>query len=709
MNELYLDFGDDHQRAMLFIAGAEHHRATLENLLQNFPKTRSEAAIEADSLALPLTDFSIASCNLGDDGITIGLDGSQRVGVLDLPGEDTQIEDTPVEDTPAEKTPAEPAVVFEAVVPKADGESDMGEPPEAPAGAAEPQAPSLRLFPEELDDRDAVERVYEDHLKTIAAYLKAKLSVLVQCDKAIVAHVYPRAVELSGRVAVLDTEADPGEGAASKDAMDQIAAVASASSGLVARLGEMLLDLKDTETLILAYLDLLCAGPENSLTQESRRLAEHLFRHPKASLLAFVDPTLSLPPILASRFPIHLELAGIDRERCLTGGKTVPTLALITLASERKLCASFDPAALFKHVSGFNPVQYRDAMRFVDATAKGRVTEGELISALQTFKKGSGQDVQLPDKSFADIGGYQDLVARLQQVARLMAGERVAGIPEKLRRQLLPQGLLLHGQPGTGKTLLAKALANEMNATIQIVSGPEVMDMYVGESERKIRNLFATARRNAPSVIIFDEFDAIATQRSERPDGGNRAGNAVVAQLLTELDGFHEDLDVLVVATTNRIDIIDEALLRPSRFMPIEVPLPDAVARRAIAELHARGYHVAEHLPEDAVRLIAEYTEGLNGDEIRAVFQEAATALFLEQGKIDLPMLGSFVGRMRERREQRRRRHLGARAPSLRGDQARDSPRSEDPSSSTPATPAPAESAPTEPEPTESELTEEPP
>ena len=383
------------------------------------------------------------------------------------------------------------------------------------------------------------------------------------------------------------------------------------------------------------------------------------FPQPKASLLAFVDPSLSLPPILASRFPVHLELAGIDRMRQLPDGQSVPTLALVTLASERRRCEGFDPANLFKHVSGFNPVQYRDAMRFVDATARGKVPPGALISALQTFKKGGGQDVQLPDKTFADIGGYRNLVARLKQIAQLMAGERLAGVPEALRRQLLPQGLLLHGQPGTGKTLLAKALAKEMNATIQIVSGPEVMDMYVGESERKIRNLFSTARRNAPSVIIFDEFDAIATQRTDQPGGGNRAGNAVVAQLLTELDGFHEGSDVLVVATTNRIDIIDEALLRPSRFLPIEVPLPDQAARLAIAKLHAGNYGVDRHLPGAALRLVGEYSEGLNGDEIRAVFQEAATAHYLESRPLDLPLLGSFVGRMRERREQRRRRHLG--------------------------------------------------
>lgn len=631
MNELYFDFGAEANQAMLFIAGAGQHGATLKDLLQNFPQTRAPEALEPESLDLPLTELSISSVNLG---VTVGLDGSGRVGVLKIPARDAAVEEFPV--------------VSESPV-------------------VEKPGPLSVLFPESLSDRVAVELVYENHLKVIAAYLQAGLSVLVQCDKALVPHVYPRAVELSGRVAVLDTEADPHTEKPG-DAMGQLAAMAAGSAGLIGRLGEILVDLKETETLILAYLDLLCAGPENSLSQESRRLSEHLFRHPKASLLAFVDPTLSLPPILASRFPIQLELAGIDRERRLPDGKTVPTLALITLAREHELCQRFDPAAFFKHVSGFNPVQYRDAMRFVAATAKGAVTEAELISALQTFKKGSGQDVQLPDKCFDDIGGYQDLVARLRQIARLMAGESVARVPEALRRQLLPRGLLLHGQPGTGKTLLAKALAKEMNATIQVVSGPEVMDMYVGESERKVRNIFATARRNAPSVIIFDEFDAIATQRTEQPDGGSRAGNAVVAQLLTELDGFHEDLDVLVVATTNRIDIIDEALLRPSRFLPIEVPLPDDIARLSIARLHARGYQVEKHLPEDALRLIAEYSDGLNGDEIRAVFQEAATAYFLEQGQIDLPLLGSFVGRMRERREQRRRRHLGAR--SARGDDA---------------------------------------
>ena len=125
-----------------------------------------------------------------------------------------------------------------------------------------------------------------------------------------------------------------------------------------------------------------------------------------------------------------------------------------------------------------------------------------------------------------------------------------------------------------------------------MISGPEIMDKYVGESENKLRRIFASARRNAPAVVFFDEFDSIAAQRSNYSDGGARANNAVVAQLLTELDGFRQDQTVLVIGTTNRIDIIDEALLRPSRFRPMEIGRPDADARRRVAQIHAQSFGV---------------------------------------------------------------------------------------------------------------------
>jgi SpoVK/Ycf46/Vps4 family AAA+-type ATPase len=191
------------------------------------------------------------------------------------------------------------------------------------------------------------------------------------------------------------------------------------------------------------------------------------------------------------------------------------------------------------------------------------------------------------------------------------------------RRKLAPRGFIFHGPPGTGKTLFAKAIANAMNATIQMVSGPEIMDMWVGKSESNLRHIFSIARRNAPAVIFFDEFDSIAMQRSGAGDGASRASNAVVAQLLTELDGFHDDQDILVIGTTNRLDIIDEALVRPSRFQPVEIGLPDEQARRQIAAIHAHTFDIA--IPDPAwLDTIARHTDGFNGDEIRAIFQQVA-------------------------------------------------------------------------------------
>jgi hypothetical protein len=166
-----------------------------------------------------------------------------------------------------------------------------------------------------------------------------------------------------------------------------------------------------------------------------------------------------------------------------------------------------------------------------------------------------------------------------------------------------------------------------MNATIQMISGPEIMDKYVGQSENNLRRIFATARRNAPSVVFFDEFDSLASQRSTYADGGARANNAVVAQFLTELDGFRPDQAVLVIGTTNRIDIIDEALLRPSRLRPVEVGLPDYTARQRVAEIHAARFGV-DTLLKDLCRLASEHLAAWEADGGEAIPPAFLDALF---------------------------------------------------------------------------------
>jgi transitional endoplasmic reticulum ATPase len=267
----------------------------------------------------------------------------------------------------------------------------------------------------------------------------------------------------------------------------------------------------------------------------------------------------------------------------------------------------------------------------------------ELYRDIRAFKVQTSAKFEVPDVTFNDIGGYDQVKDELIRAIRLMAG--AFNLPrEELRRELIPRGFLFWGPPGTGKTLFAKAIANQLNATIQVVSGPEVTDMYVGESERKVRELFAEARRNAPAVLVFDEFDAIATKRSGSGDGGTRAGNALVAQLLTEMDGFRPDVPMLVIGTTNRVDIIDEALLRPSRFKPVAINLPDRDARFSIAKIHAR--HFAIELSPDIISVIADTTEGFSGDDIRSLFRDACLGQHCQDTPlaIDGYRFGTLIG-----------------------------------------------------------------
>ncbi|NTU85063.1 MAG: ATP-binding protein, partial [Chloroflexales bacterium] len=348
-------------------------------------------------------------------------------------------------------------------------------------------------------------------------------------------------------------------------------------------------------------------------------------------LFGFVDPSLGLPRVLADRFAVRVELAGLSRE-------VIPHL--LTRA-ERERFARFEPETLFKNVSGFNAVQLRNVMRYLLASSQPATPTTDLMRRIREFKRGSGDAVEIPDVTFQDIGGYEEVKAELFEAIELITGRCLPFTPDGAldaaadepvpeseaerarRRRLAPRGFIFHGPPGTGKTLFAKAIANAMNATIQMVSGPEIMDMWVGKSESNLRRLFSIARRNAPAVIFFDEIDSIASQRSGIADGGSRASNAVVAQLLTEIDGFHADQDILVIGTTNRLDIIDDALLRPSRLQPIHIALPDQHTRRKIAAIHARAFETPLPAP-DLLDQVAALSDGFNGDEVRAIFQAVA-------------------------------------------------------------------------------------
>ncbi len=463
----------------------------------------------------------------------------------------------------------------------------------------------LDTYPERLSDNEAVLTAYRHELEQVARFLKNDLSVLIGCDKILTEHIYEYVCQRAGKTPVLDDAVPDRQATGNRVAFER---AMQGGGGIEANLPLLIRGLKPSQVLVLRGVDLL----------DKPNLIETLYQSGsgdrKPQLLGFLDPSLEVKKVLTDRFAVHFPIMGLPRHiQPDSAQPSVPTVTRLLTAHERRCFADLDPEDLYKNVSGLNAIQFRNAMRYVGATVSEHSETRRIFDVIRQFKTSSNDEIEIPDTGFEDIGGYEPVKRTLQRIIALVAG-RVAGIDEAERDKLIPRGFIFHGPPGTGKTLFAKAIANEMNATIQMVSGPEIMDKYVGQSESNLRHIFATARRNAPSVILFDEFDSVASQRSTYADGGARANNAVVAQLLTELDGFQRDQTVLLIGTTNRLDIIDEALLRPSRLRPIEIGLPDYAARRSVARIHARSFGI-DRLLEDSLQLALPHRAAWERDQ----------------------------------------------------------------------------------------------
>ena len=245
---------------------------------------------------------------------------------------------------------------------------------------------------------------------------------------------------------------------------------------------------------------------------------------------------------------------------------------------------------------------------------------GNSGSSPMSLGKSPARFDQRPDTgiSFDDIAGIDEAKAEFEEIVSfLKEPERYTLVGAKI-----PKGVLLVGPPGTGKTLLAKAIANEANVPFYSVAGSEFVEMFIGIGASRIRDLFKKASENSPCIVFIDEIDAVGRERGAGIGGGNDEREQTLNQLLTEMDGFKENKGVIVVGATNRVDILDSALLRPGRFdRQITVGLPDRLGRIGILKVHARNKPFAEDV---SLVQLANRTPGFSGADLANLLNEAA-------------------------------------------------------------------------------------
>jgi len=485
-------------------------------------------------------------------------------------------------------------------------------------------------LPTELSVFGAVDAAYPQELARGYEALRRRLPVLIECEKELSPYLYrslrerlkvdgTRCLYLDGRSAADLPPPPPGAGG--------IAA-------MIHQIREIVRGAVGERIVVLPHLDILTAGSgAGTLGSEAREVIPLLYENPEVLWLGFKDPAFPLPAPIENLFPFRSQILGVARDRLRH---------VITQREARKLGRGFDPYALYKHVSGLNAVRLRRLLQSLTGEDYP-VDPAPALAQLRTATLTNA--VELPHVDLArDIGGYAAVKDRLgAEILAILAAKDRLSDPAHIERieALIPRGMVFWGPPGTGKTLFAKAMATALGAAVTIVSGPELKSKWVGESEHNLRAVFARARQSAPAVIVFDELDSFAGARG-RSGGGSGVEHSMVNQLLTEMDGFRKEELVFVVGTTNFVESLDQALLRPGRFeFVLHIPYPSADDRRAILAVHdARlATQLSPEALEYAVRrsddLVPGPTGGTRyaGDHLQALCRQLARTR-LREGRV---------------------------------------------------------------------------
>jgi proteasome regulatory subunit len=233
---------------------------------------------------------------------------------------------------------------------------------------------------------------------------------------------------------------------------------------------------------------------------------------------------------------------------------------------------------------------------------------------------------EAPDVQFSQIGGLDIQISEIREIVELPLKRPDLFVAVGIEP---PKGVLLHGPPGTGKTILAKAVAQSTEATFLRVVGSEFVQKYIGEGARLVRELFELAKNKSPAIIFIDELDAIGARRMDGATSGDREVQRTLMQLLAEMDGFDPRGEVKLIAATNRLDMLDPALLRPGRFdRVIEIPMPNREARESILKIHSAGMNLDDDVD---LKSIAYLAEGSSGADLKALSTEAGMFAIREE------------------------------------------------------------------------------